>query len=185
MRIFPWWLHYDKKNNFEFRIWKNQDFHMKTFYFSQNWWQLVFIALLCYLVGMSGLEPPTFRLSAECSNLLSYMPILLFLYKNNEGIAWLQNPRVYIIINYCWASSLRNLRCCLRMIAELSCLLLESFAIRFLILVISQWYLSLVIVIISLCNKIKIWLGWLGSNQRMRESKSRALPLGYIPICFS
>ena len=26
------------------------------------------------------------------------------------------------------------------------------------------------------------WLGWRGSNARMRESKSRALPLGYIPI---
>ena len=26
------------------------------------------------------------------------------------------------------------------------------------------------------------WLGWLDSNQRMRESKSRALPLGYTPI---
>ena len=25
------------------------------------------------------------------------------------------------------------------------------------------------------------WLGWLDSNQRMRESKSRALPLGYTP----
>ena len=28
----------------------------------------------------------------------------------------------------------------------------------------------------------KVWLGWLGSNQRMRESKSRALPLGYTPL---
>ena len=27
-----------------------------------------------------------------------------------------------------------------------------------------------------------IWLGWLDSNQRMRESKSRALPLGDTPI---
>ena len=27
-----------------------------------------------------------------------------------------------------------------------------------------------------------LWLGWLDSNQRMRESKSRALPLGYTPI---
>ena len=27
-----------------------------------------------------------------------------------------------------------------------------------------------------------VWLGWLDSNQRMRESKSRALPLGYTPI---
>ena len=26
------------------------------------------------------------------------------------------------------------------------------------------------------------WLGWLGSNQRMPESKSGALPLGYTPI---
>ena len=26
------------------------------------------------------------------------------------------------------------------------------------------------------------WLGWLDSNQRMRESKSRALPLGYTPV---
>lgn len=26
------------------------------------------------------------------------------------------------------------------------------------------------------------WLGWLGSNQRMIESKSIALPLGYSPI---
>ena len=25
------------------------------------------------------------------------------------------------------------------------------------------------------------WLGWLDLNQRMRESKSRALPLGYTP----
>ena len=27
----------------------------------------------------------------------------------------------------------------------------------------------------------RFWLGWLDSNQRMRESKSRALPLGYTP----
>ena len=27
-----------------------------------------------------------------------------------------------------------------------------------------------------------LWLGWLDSNQRMRESKSRALPLGYTPL---
>ena len=26
------------------------------------------------------------------------------------------------------------------------------------------------------------WLGWQGSNLRMRESKSRALPLGYTPM---
>ena len=26
------------------------------------------------------------------------------------------------------------------------------------------------------------WLGWLDSNQRMRESKSRALPLGDTPM---
>ena len=26
------------------------------------------------------------------------------------------------------------------------------------------------------------WLGWLGSDQRMQESKSCALPLGYTPI---
>ncbi len=26
------------------------------------------------------------------------------------------------------------------------------------------------------------WLGWPDSDRRMRESKSRALPLGYIPI---
>ena len=29
---------------------------------------------------------------------------------------------------------------------------------------------------------ILLWLGWLDSNQRMRESKSRALPLGYTPM---
>ena len=28
---------------------------------------------------------------------------------------------------------------------------------------------------------MKFWLGWQGSNLRMRESKSRALPLGYTP----
>ena len=28
----------------------------------------------------------------------------------------------------------------------------------------------------------KIWQGWLDSNQRMRESKSLALPLGYTPV---
>ena len=27
-----------------------------------------------------------------------------------------------------------------------------------------------------------MWLGWLGSDQRMTESKSVALPLGYTPI---
>ena len=27
-----------------------------------------------------------------------------------------------------------------------------------------------------------IWQGWLDSNQRMRESKSLALPLGYTPV---
>ena len=26
------------------------------------------------------------------------------------------------------------------------------------------------------------WQGWLDSNQRMRESKSLALPLGYAPM---
>ncbi len=26
------------------------------------------------------------------------------------------------------------------------------------------------------------WLGWLDSNQRVRESKSLALPLGYTPM---
>ena len=29
------------------------------------------------LVGWSGLEPPTSRLSGECSNLLSYQPLLV------------------------------------------------------------------------------------------------------------
>ena len=28
----------------------------------------------------------------------------------------------------------------------------------------------------------KKWQGWLDSNQRMRESKSLALPLGYTPV---
>nr|DAQ03992.1 MAG TPA: hypothetical protein [Inoviridae sp.] len=28
----------------------------------------------------------------------------------------------------------------------------------------------------------KAWQGWLDSNQRMRESKSLALPLGYTPV---
>lgn len=28
------------------------------------------------------------------------------------------------------------------------------------------------------------WQGWLDSNQRVRESKSLALPLGYTPIFF-
>ena len=32
---------------------------------------------LCCLVGSSGLEPPTSRLSAECSNQLSYGPIVI------------------------------------------------------------------------------------------------------------
>ena len=27
------------------------------------------------------------------------------------------------------------------------------------------------------------WQGWLDSNQRVRESKSLALPLGYTPVC--
>lgn len=35
---------------------------------------------------------------------------------------------------------------------------------------------------IIIFNCIFIWLGWLGSNQRMIESKSIALPLGYSPI---
>ena len=29
----------------------------------------------------------------------------------------------------------------------------------------------------------KRWQGWLDSNQRVRESKSLALPLGYTPVC--
>ena len=33
-------------------------------------------ALICLLVGMSGLEPPTPTLSGWCSNLLSYIPLL-------------------------------------------------------------------------------------------------------------
>lgn len=33
------------------------------------------------------------------------------------------------------------------------------------------------------CN-LSPWLGWLDSNQRVRESKSRAFPLGDTPICF-
>ena len=28
----------------------------------------------------------------------------------------------------------------------------------------------------------RLWQGWLDTNQRMRESKSLALPLGYTPI---
>ena len=28
----------------------------------------------------------------------------------------------------------------------------------------------------------RVWQGWLDSNQRMRESKSLALPLGYTPV---
>ena len=35
------------------------------------------IVLIRVLVGSSGLEPPTSRLSAECSNQLSYKPICL------------------------------------------------------------------------------------------------------------
>ena len=27
-----------------------------------------------------------------------------------------------------------------------------------------------------------VWQGWLDSNQRVRESKSLALPLGYTPV---
>ena len=34
------------------------------------------------LVGRGGLEPPTFRLSGECSNQLSYRPLLV----PSEGI---------------------------------------------------------------------------------------------------
>ena len=30
-----------------------------------------------------------------------------------------------------------------------------------------------------------VWQGRLDSNQRMRESKSLALPLGYVPMCES
>ncbi len=30
----------------------------------------------------------------------------------------------------------------------------------------------------------QLWLGWLDSNQRMTESKSVALPLGYTPIFY-
>ncbi len=29
------------------------------------------------------------------------------------------------------------------------------------------------------------WLGWPDSDRRMRESKSRALPLGYTPIYYN
>ena len=29
---------------------------------------------------------------------------------------------------------------------------------------------------------VKVWQGWLDSNQRMRESKSLALPLGDAPV---
>ena len=31
-------------------------------------------------------------------------------------------------------------------------------------------------------NAVILWQGWLDLNQRMRESKSLALPLGYTPI---
>ena len=34
-------------------------------------------------------------------------------------------------------------------------------------------------------SKLESVLGWEGSNLRMAESKSAALPLGYIPIVFS
>ena len=41
------------------------------------------IRVLCVemsrLVGLSGLEPPTSRLSGECSNRLSYKPILVII----------------------------------------------------------------------------------------------------------
>ena len=33
---------------------------------------------MCSMVGLSGLEPPTSRLSGVCSNLLSYNPIATF-----------------------------------------------------------------------------------------------------------
>ena len=32
------------------------------------------------------------------------------------------------------------------------------------------------------CGPVYIWQGWLDSNQRMRESKSLALPLGDTPV---
>ena len=35
---------------------------------------------------------------------------------------------------------------------------------------------------VPLFIKICYWLGWMDSNHRMRESKSRALPLGYTPM---
>ena len=36
------------------------------------------VDILRYLVGTSGLEPPTSRLSGVCSNQLSYVPIFNF-----------------------------------------------------------------------------------------------------------
>ena len=40
----------------------------------------------CVLVGSSGLEPPTSRLSGARSNQLSYEPILLGTYGGDDGI---------------------------------------------------------------------------------------------------
>ena len=36
---------------------------------------------MIFLVGSSGLEPPTSRLSAECSNQLSYKPVCLSVFR--------------------------------------------------------------------------------------------------------
>ena len=38
-------------------------------------WQYTVNSNCCQVVGSSGLEPPTSRLSAECSNQLSYEPV--------------------------------------------------------------------------------------------------------------
>ena len=35
------------------------------------------VHMLSMLVGTSGLEPPTSRLSGECSNQLSYVPVII------------------------------------------------------------------------------------------------------------
>ena len=62
LESFPWW------HRHHFALAKTLNFHLHPFY------------SVCSLVGSSGLEPPTSRLSGARSNHLSYEPMLVSVY---------------------------------------------------------------------------------------------------------
>ena len=65
--------------DFNFRYCRSFFPHLHYFCFSLFNFQVSFLARSLLLVGTSGLEPPTSRLSGVRSNHLSYAPIMLYI----------------------------------------------------------------------------------------------------------